>query len=265
MTDAKLRRQGAPSQTDVVVEGIRAMLLSGELVPGARLPIERDLAERLQVSRGPLREGVRALCMMGVLTTRQGDGTYVTSLDPSLLLAPMSFLVEMQAPGGARQLQAVRRVLESEAVAQAALRMDDDAFAEADRALADAAELLAADSSDHSAFMEADIAFHRVIAAASGNPVLGGLIEALAGRTIRARMWRAIREEGAEARTHADHVEILAAIRRRDPDAARIRMAAHLLGVEDFLGGHDAATAAGSDSAAEAAAGSGERSAAPAQ
>jgi DNA-binding transcriptional MocR family regulator len=84
-----------PSQTDVVVGGIKSMIIRGRLGPGARLPREKDLALELNVSRGPLREGVRALCLMGVLETRQGDGTYVTSLDASLLLAPMAFLVDL--------------------------------------------------------------------------------------------------------------------------------------------------------------------------
>ncbi|WP_396667622.1 FadR/GntR family transcriptional regulator [Microbacterium sp. R86528] len=232
-------RQSSPSQTDVVVDGIKNMILEGELRPGDRLPIERDLAERLDVSRGPLREGVRALCIMGVLATRQGDGTYVTSLDPGLLLGPMSFLVDLQSPDGVRHLQAVRRVLEAEAVVQATLRIDEKGIDEAVRLLDGASALLAERTADHEAFMEADIAFHRIIARASGNPALEGMIDALAGRTIRARLWRAISEEGAEARTHADHLAILAAIRRRDPDAARIRMSAHLLGVEDFLIDHD--------------------------
>lgn len=237
MTEETVR--GSRSQTDVVVEGIKGMILAGDLRPGDRLPIERDLAERLDVSRGPLREGVRALCIMGVLATRQGDGTYVTSLDPGLLLAPMSFLVDLQSPEGVRHLQAVRRVLEAEAVVQATLHIDDAALAEASKLLNEAGALLDEPSADHEAFMEADIAFHRIIARASGNPALEGMIDALAGRTIRARLWRAISEEGAEARTHADHMSIFAAMRRRDPDAARIRMSAHLLGVEDFLIDHD--------------------------
>jgi GntR family transcriptional regulator, transcriptional repressor for pyruvate dehydrogenase complex len=64
-----------PSQTDVVVDGIKPMIIRGQLGSGARLPREKDLAMELNVSRGPLREGVCALCLMGVLETRQGDGT----------------------------------------------------------------------------------------------------------------------------------------------------------------------------------------------
>src|ERR1044072_7630318 len=85
------------SQTDVVVEGIKQMILDGRCVSGERLPIEAELAALLGVSRGSLREGVRALSAMGVLESRQGSGTYVTGLEPSTLMAPLSFIVELQS------------------------------------------------------------------------------------------------------------------------------------------------------------------------
>jgi GntR family transcriptional repressor for pyruvate dehydrogenase complex len=235
MTTPPSSPHAAPSQTDVVVHGVKRMIIAGELGAGARLPIEKDLAAALGVSRGSLREGVRALCIMGVLETRQGDGTYVTSLDSHLLLAPMGFLVDLQTPAGSVHLQSVRRVLESEAAARAALAIDDATIAEAEAILTSVEPLLAASVVNHEAIMEADIAFHRVIARASGNPALEALIEALASRTVRGRMWRAITEDGAEQATHAEHRAVLAAVSNRDPDTARLRMGVHLLAVEDFL------------------------------
>jgi GntR family transcriptional regulator, transcriptional repressor for pyruvate dehydrogenase complex len=226
-----------PSQTDVVVDGIKSMIIRGQLGPGARLPREKDLARELNVSRGPLREGVRALCLMGVLETRQGDGTYVTSLDASLLLAPMAFLVDLGAEA-AFHLQAVRRVLETEAAGRAAQLITDAAVREASDILAQVEPMVSTSGDHFGAFIEADIAFHRVIAHASGNPALEALIEALASRTVRGRLWRAISEEGALHSTHREHQAILQAIARRDPDAARIRMATHLLGVQEFLHDH---------------------------
>lgn len=214
------------------------MITSGRLAAGGRLPVEKDLAAELGVSRGSLREGVRALALMGVLETRQGNGTYVTSLDPALLLAPMGLVVELQAPETGANLQSVRRVLESEAAFRAATRMDQDQLAEAERVLAAIDEVVAAGETEHEKFMDADIAFHRVIARASGNPVLESLINALAGRTVRDRLWRAISEEGAERTTHAEHRAVLEALTRRDADGARIRMASHLYAVESFLQQH---------------------------
>jgi GntR family transcriptional regulator, transcriptional repressor for pyruvate dehydrogenase complex len=231
----------ARSQTDVVVDGIKTMITGGALRAGSRLPIEKDLALELGVSRSSLREGVRALAIMGVLETRQGDGTYVTSLDPSLLLAPMSFLVDLHTDADASYLQSVRRVLETEAAGRAAMTIDDDALTEAERHLARVDELLLAQGQpDAEAFMEADIAFHRVVSHASGNPALEALIEALATRTIRGRMWRAITEDGAMDATHAEHRAIFRALQAHDPDSARLRMGTHLLAVQDFMHDHPA-------------------------
>jgi GntR family transcriptional repressor for pyruvate dehydrogenase complex len=227
------------SQTDVVVDGIKSMITGGTLKAGSRLPVEKDLAVSLGVSRGSLREGVRALCMMGVLETRQGDGTYVTSLEPSLLLAPMGFLVDLQGEANAFHLQAVRRVLETETAGRAALFMSDAALEEADGILASVEEILtSASSADVRNFIDADIAFHRVIAHESKNPALEALVDALASRTVRGRIWRALNEEGALRATHAEHRAILRALREHDPDSARLRMGTHLLAVEDFVHEH---------------------------
>ncbi|MCU1405845.1 MAG: GntR family transcriptional regulator [Glaciihabitans sp.] len=230
------------SQTDVVIQGVKQMITTGRLQAGSRLPIEKDLAAELAVSRGSLREGVRALAMMGVLETRQGDGTYVTSLHPNLLLAPMGFMVDLQTPTNSAHLQAVRRILESEAAGRAATRMNEEQLAEASAVLDTAESLLVADGdSDYEAIMETDIAFHRIIAAASGNPALDALIEALASRTVRGRLWRAISDGGAMEETQREHRAILAELLAREPERARIRMSNHLLGVEEFLDAHPTA------------------------
>ena len=62
---------GSLSQTDVVIRGIKDMIIRGDLGPGDRLPVEKELAGTFGVSRGPLREGVRALVLLGVLGTRR--------------------------------------------------------------------------------------------------------------------------------------------------------------------------------------------------
>lgn len=230
------------SQTDVVVDGVKAMITSGRLGPGSRLPIEKDLALELRVSRGSLREGVRALAVMGVLETRQGDGTYVTSLDASLLLAPMSFLVDLHGDADASHLQAVRRVLEAEAAGRAALAITDQSLRKASAILAGVEPFIEGSSDDDfDEFIRADIEFHRLIAASSGNPALEALIEALATRTVRSRLWRAISEKGALPATHREHLAILRALNEHDSEAARLRMDSHLLAVQDFLRDHPAA------------------------
>ncbi|GAA1120755.1 FadR/GntR family transcriptional regulator [Kribbella jejuensis] len=223
------------SQTDVVVQGIRQLIVDGHLRPGDRLPIERDLAAALGVSRNPLREGVRALSIMGVLETRQGDGTYVTALDPSILLAPMGFVVDLQDVSGTHNLHAVRRILETEAAALAARDITADRLAAAEELLSTNAAELALPNPDHETVIENDIAFHRIVAEASGNSVLAALIHALGGRTMRDRLRRSIAQPGADDTSHREHLSILAALTAHDPDRARTRMSAHLFTVEDYL------------------------------
>jgi GntR family transcriptional repressor for pyruvate dehydrogenase complex len=223
------------SRTDDVVNAIKRMILNGELRPGERLPVEKELAETLDVSRGSLREGVRALSILGVLNTRQGDGTYVTALDVSQLLAPMGFVVDLQGEGQAREVHALRRLLECEAARLAATRITPEALDEAKALLDEAGKILDETPEQHERIIEIDIAFHRIIAAHCGNSVLTGMIEAFASRTVRARLWRSLREEGIDRRTHGEHFAIWRALRYGDVEAARIRMANHLLGVEDSL------------------------------
>ncbi|MGZ0712334.1 FadR/GntR family transcriptional regulator (plasmid) [Coraliomargarita sp. W4R53] len=227
------------SQTDVVIGGIKELLTTGVLVPGSRLPIEKDLAAQLGVSRGSLREGVRALATLGVLETRQGDGTYVTALDPRDLLSPLGFLADLQQPAHAADLLAVRRVLESESVTLATTRLSDDELGELDTILSGVDLILENEANmDLESFIEADTRFHQIIARASGNPPLAAVIDTLVGRTFRARLWRAISHRGSVRETQSEHRAILKELVRRDPERARIRMAVHLLGVEQFSADH---------------------------
>jgi len=236
ITESPAPAAGGLSQTDVVLQGIKHMITTGALGPGSRLPIEKDLAISLGVSRGSLREGVRALCIMGVLETRQGDGTYVTSLDSSLLLAPMGFMVDLQAPEHRHDLHTVRRILETEAAARAALYITDDQLTVATAILTQVAPLIAAgEELDHEAILEADIAFHHVVAQASNNSALSALIDALANRTQRARLWLGLHNHGQVVTAHDEHVAILGALQAHHPDRARLLMGHHLLVVEDYV------------------------------
>src|SRR5215211_7135333 len=115
--------------TDEAIDQIKGMITSGELGPGDRLPKEADLAIRLGLSRNSLREAVKALSMIRVLDVRQGDGTYVTSLEPHLLLDALSFVVDFHRDDTVLQFFEVRRILEPAATALAAERMSDEEIA----------------------------------------------------------------------------------------------------------------------------------------
>src|SRR5918995_6680433 len=102
--------------TDEAIDKIKEMLLRGELKAGDRLPPEKELSDRLGLSRSSLREAVKALELIRVLDVRRGDGTYVTSLEPRLLLEAMSFVVDLHDDSSILELFAVRRILEPAAV-----------------------------------------------------------------------------------------------------------------------------------------------------
>ncbi len=119
--------------TDEAIEKIKQMIISGRVRPGEKLPREADLAAELGLSRNSLREAVKALSLINVLDVRQGDGTYATSLAPSLLLEALSFIVDFHRDDTVLEFLEVRRILEPAATALAALRMPDEDRAELGR------------------------------------------------------------------------------------------------------------------------------------
>src|SRR6478736_1508602 len=144
----------APSVTDDAIDKIRERIVSGAWGPGDRLPKESELAAELGLSRNSLREAVRALSQLRVLEVRQGDGTYVSSLEPDLLLESTGFVSHLLLGDTAVELYEVRRILEASAAALAAARIDDEGKAELRRRLESMGE---ADGVED--LVEADVAF----------------------------------------------------------------------------------------------------------
>lgn len=218
------------SLTDEAIARLKGMITAGELCPGDRLPREADLAERLGLSRTSLREAIKALSLIRVLDVRQGDGTYVTSLQPELLGEAITFVLDFHRDDSALQFLEARRVVEPALVALAAQRATDT----------DIVELSELHSRMHTGMppaelVELDMAFHRRLVAATGNPALVSLADSLAAPTTRARVWRGLTDTGGVARTLAEHGAILDAVRRRAPDLAAACAAVHVAGVEAWL------------------------------
>jgi DNA-binding FadR family transcriptional regulator len=216
--------------TDEAIEKIKEMIVSGALRPGDRLPKESELAAELGLSRNSLREAVRALSLIRILDVRQGDGTYVTSLDPQLLLEALSFVVDFHRDDTVLEFLAVRRILEPAATGMAAARITTDELDE----LQDRLDALGAQPSVEE-LVGADLEFHRGIVAASGNSVLCSLLDGLSGPTTRARVWRGLTQEDAVSRTLLEHRAILGALRDRDGGAASSWATVHIASVEQWL------------------------------
>jgi DNA-binding FadR family transcriptional regulator len=175
---------------------------------------------------------VRALSLIGVLEPRQGDGTYVTSLQPELLLAGTTFVSELLTGPTLLELYQVRRILEPAATALAAPRLTEEEL----DALADCLTRMDAAGTTQS-FIDADVEFHGIIVNACGNTTLGSLIQNLSGGTLRARVWRAIHERGAVESAKRLHHDIYRALRARDADLAAAADLIHLADGERWLRG----------------------------
>ncbi|MFI7008334.1 FadR/GntR family transcriptional regulator [Streptomyces sp. NPDC050145] len=216
--------------TERAIEQLKAMIGSGSLEPGQRLPTERDLAAQLGISRSSMREAIRALTVLGVLEARHGSGIYVTQLEAGDLLETFGVVADLSRGPQLVELLEVRRILESTATALAAARISRAQLAEVEEHLA------AMDATDDpEEILSHDLAFHRAIVAAAGNETMAAILEGLSSRTFRARVWRGYQEEGAFERTRREHARIHAALAAHDPEAARAAAAAHVGEVEAWL------------------------------
>ncbi|WP_309069637.1 FadR/GntR family transcriptional regulator [Microbacterium sp.] len=216
--------------TDEAIKRIKEMIVSGELTPGSRLPPEKDLAERLGLSRSSMREAVKALEVIRVLDVRRGDGTYVTSLEPRLLLEAISFVVDLHDDDSLVEIFAVRRALESYATGLAAQTADVADVAALDDEIASVSP-----DTDIESLVDHDVRFHAAIARLSGNGYLAGLLESLTSQTVRARVWRGLTQAGAVERTLVEHRAILDAIADHDTALAAAAAQVHISGIERWL------------------------------
>jgi GntR family transcriptional repressor for pyruvate dehydrogenase complex len=216
------------SVTDDAILEIKRLIISGRVGPGEKLPRESELAAQLGLSRSSLREAVRALALIGVLNARQGDGTYVSSLGPHLLLEVTSFVADfLQDHRALLELLEVRRLLEPTATALAAVRISEP---ELSRLLDCRRRMDSASTVEE--LVEADDEFHDVIVSATRQATLASLIKSLTGRTLRARIWRGLADEGALEETKRAHAAIYMAIEGRDAELARAAATMHISEVE---------------------------------
>ncbi|GAB4394139.1 MAG: FadR/GntR family transcriptional regulator [Kiloniellaceae bacterium] len=217
-----------------VYEQLAHLIAEGEFPLGERLPAERDLARQLGVSRATVREAMIALEISGLVEVRVGAGVFVVR-DRPLAQGPSEDPGEDLGLGPFEILEA-RRTIECAVAAFAAQQIQDSDIAELETAL----EVMAEEHRTGFKSEEGDRAFHLGIARATRNSALVRTVEALWDLKYRAPMWAKLHERVRASLLRPalldDHREILEALRRRDPEAARAAMDAHLVQVaEDLL------------------------------
>ncbi len=220
------------SLTQAAIDQIKGMIVRGELRPGERLPKESELAVRLNLSRGSLREAVRGLALVRVLEVRQGDGTYVSSLKPELLLETIGFFTELQGEDASlHQILEARRMLEAGTAALASQLATPEELAALEVLVEEMAGL-----DDIDAFVENDLTFHRTVALASRNDVVVALLDNLSSRATRARVWRGLTQPRARERSVEEHRAIYEALAARRGDIASAAMTTHIARVDAWRG-----------------------------
>jgi DNA-binding FadR family transcriptional regulator len=218
-----------------VAEQVAGLIRSGELPAGTRLPPERDLAQRLGVSRPTLREAMVALEIAGFVEVRTGSGIYVrrrtAAAEPAL---------SFDAGPGAFDLLGARLLIEPEIAASAAVTASPADIRRLDETVAALEE-----APDHRASQHADCRFHALIAEATRNSVLVSIVEGLWAHMFSPIFETlSLRTGLPESRrmTLADHAAIVAAIKAGDAGAAREAMRRHLENVRAILSTGDGAS-----------------------
>ncbi len=210
---------------DEVVAHLLRMIREGTLGPGDRLPPERQLAQRFQVSRASLRDAIRHLELLGFVDVRQGDGSVIRLPDAETLSQPFLGLLAGH-PQAAHDLLEFRRILEPQVAALAARRCTS-----AQAALLEAAVARQRQRVEGGGRLGVeDVAFHQLIATIARNATVLAVVDTLRHLLEDLRVVHLI---GDQPRLGLQqHERIADAIARGDPDDAAVAMRDHLAAVE---------------------------------
>ena len=209
--------------SEAAIEQIKQLIVSQKKVPGSRLPSERELVEQLKISRASVREALRILEIMGMVEVQPGKGTYVKGL-PGDLFLPLNKWLSSHREALHNHFEA-RLVLEPNAAAFAAQRATQRDIRKLEEALITFNEKLAAD--DIVGLIIADIQFHNIIGAATGNKTIEIFMHTITRFLFDG--WKAtLRVAGRPQKTVTEHYRILQAIIEKDEKKAKRAMESHL-------------------------------------
>ena len=214
--------------SEEIIEQVRDLITSGRIKPGDRLPAERELAQQLNVGRSTVREAIRVMESMGLLNVRAGEGTFLVAATGEVNADSVTKAF-LQSWDNQHNFFEVRRVIEPDLAALTARRATPEQI-EKMRAMLGEQE---ADIRRGGNGMQADTAFHYLLAQASGNEVLVRIMDGLMDR-LRETRESALRTAGRPAQSLRQHRRILAAIEARDVKAAEKRMLEHLRVMENL-------------------------------
>lgn len=211
--------------SEIVAKQILQMVTSGQLKAGDQIPPERDLAETMGVSRSSVREALRGLAILGVVNTKQGGGAYISELDAEALLGPIRFFLSLENLN-VEELYDARSLIEGDVARRAAVSMSAEDIARLTEILEDQEATL----ENPNLFRASDYKFHELIWIGSKNAFLKRIGESLNSIGLEFRK-RASENPNVLQQSYRDHLNLLEAIRERDPDRAAIAAETHMKNV----------------------------------
>lgn len=236
----RVRREGIAEQ---VVKQIVALIETGSLKAGDRLPSERKLADELGIGRPTLREALRSLSLLGILDIRHGGGIYVSSLTPDSLLGPLHLYIGLDKTS-TRTIIEARKVIEGAVVAHAAAtisEVDLTDLRETVRQMARLAESGEPASIKLERIHELAHAFRQTIRKAANNAILARAVESLdiLSAAARSSSKGKIAESKPLLELSISHGRIVEALESHDADRSREAVVAHLNLLSGIYGAAD--------------------------
>lgn len=225
----QVQRLSRESLSDRIVDQIIDLIAQGVLKPGAKIPSENQLGKQFGVGRTSVREALRSLSVMGILTTHAGDGTYVSEDSNRYLQKAFQWglLLDRKV---AQDLVETRLMLECQTAQIAATRASEANLADLRMSIAG----MESSMEDPDAYLEADLRFHLVLAQSTQNSILYNLLSLIRGY-LQAWIKEALRgsedhDRVSRARLSiVEHSELLKAIEQRDSEGAVEAMRRHIL------------------------------------
>lgn len=216
-----------------IVEQIKELIREGDLKPGDKLMSERELSDKLGVSRTSVREALSALDFLGILESRQGEGTFISDVSEQVLIEPLALFMMMDREASLELLE-VRKMMEADAAELAAFRAEEEDIEKMSGAL-----LLMEEDLKHKILGEEnDAMFHYSIAEATKNKMLMkmmSLISDLLVQNMRTSRQHLYHKKGNAEKLYQQHCNIFEAIKEGNPKRAKQEMFDHLDFVEREL------------------------------
>ncbi len=217
------------SPVDVIIRQVRALITSGQLAPGDKLPAERKMAERLGVSRGHVRDALQKLEFYGILRTLPQSGTVVAGMGIAALEGLITDVLQLEE-SDFHSLVETRVMLELQTARLAAERRTPDDLVEIQSAL----EAYEQKVSNGQPSVEEDLLFHLSIADASKNGVLKSLMMVITPDIIANHVKYRVCDDNQEMKAYYEHKKILDHIHNQDVGAVEEAMRRHLNDVIHF-------------------------------